>query len=57
MGIASGGLLGALTLIPLFNKVKKLTRESKTKVVTFEQRKEIMLKANSESLHLCVKLT
>lgn len=57
MGIASGVLLGALTLIPLFNKVKKLTRESKTKVVTFEQRKEIMLKANSESLHLCVKLS
>ena len=57
MGIAGGILLSALTHIPLFNKVKKLTRESKAKVVTFDQRKTIILKANSESLHLCVKLS
>ena len=56
MGIAGGLFVGVLCQLPLFNRIKKLTRESKVKVTTFEQRKEIMLKANSEALHMVVKL-
>ena len=55
MGIAGGLFLGVLFQIPLFAKIKKLTRESKVKVRTFDQRREICLRANKESLHIVVK--
>lgn len=57
MGIGAGLLIGALAQIPLFSKIKRLTKESKVKVTTFDQRKEIILRANKESLHISVKLS
>lgn len=56
MGVASGLFIGSLIQIPLFSKMKKLTRESKTRALNFDQRREIALAANRESLHIVVKL-
>jgi len=56
MGVASGLFIGSLIQIPLFSRMKKLTRESKTRALNFDQRKEIAVEANRESLHVVVKL-
>ena len=56
MGIAAGAFIATLAQIPLFNRMKKLTRDSKVKVTTYEQRKDICIRANKESLHIVVKL-
>lgn len=57
MGIGAGLLICSIAQIPLFARFKKLTKESKTKVTTFEQRKEIILKGNKESLHNVVTIS
>ena len=56
MGVAAGVFVGVLFQIPLFSRIKKLTRESKVKVTTYEQREEIALRANHDALHIVVKL-
>ncbi|MDY2574458.1 MAG: hypothetical protein SOW55_00515 [Bacilli bacterium] len=57
MGIASGLLIASISQIPLLARFKKLTRESKTKVATFEQRKEIILRGNKESLSSVITIS
>lgn len=56
MGIASGLFVGAIIQMPLFNKIRRLTRESKIKVKNYQDREEIMIRANQEALHIVVKL-
>lgn len=56
MGIASGAFVGVLTQIPLISRMKRYTRESKIKVTTYEQREDIAIRANKDSLHIVIIL-
>ena len=56
MGIASGLFIAALSQVPLFSRMKKLTRESKVKVTTYEQRKNIVVQSVQETLHICMSI-
>lgn len=47
----------SLSQISLFNKIKKLKRESKVKVTTYEQKEEIILLGAQESMHTVLIVT
>ncbi|MDD6301732.1 MAG: hypothetical protein PUA56_00255 [Bacillales bacterium] len=55
-GIAAGLLIVVIAQIPLFENMKKLKRESKVKVTTFEQRRDIALQASHNTMITVVEI-
>lgn len=49
-GIAAGLLIVVLAQLPLYERIKKMKRESKTKITTYEQRETIALASYKETV-------
>ena len=55
-GIAAGLLIVSIAQLPLFERMKRLKRESKTRINTYEQREEIALNAVKTSMITVVSI-
>ena len=55
-GIAAGLLIVSISQLPLFERMKRLKRESKVRINTYEQREEIALNAVKSSMITVVSL-